>query len=393
MQLFFPLKNRNFYLILFSLFLSISSISQEKSVQINGLITDGTDFPLPYVAVGIVNKNIGTSSTEDGEFYFNVSKNELQDSLYVSYLGFHTYKIKVADYVALKDKKIVLKEDVVVLSDVELLPPKTYIVNALKKLKANTIYQPHLTEILYRRAVTEGGKAKFFVENYIKVKDRGPASYPGVIEVTETRKSADYRIWKRKQWRHSLLTMYDVNPFRPQESMHKVNLKKFIWTKKGDSSYEGEDVLILEGQNPKKKWERMTLYVGIDSYKVYRIERNSVLLIYKKHKSGKLHLSYYRNEWNLTKEHIPKQFFNTPAEKTNYRLEAFVYNVETNKKKTRVREFGSEKDMGEINLPYHPEFWKNLNLPPDTKFYKKIKTELEGLYGVSLDRQFELSNK
>jgi hypothetical protein len=373
--------------------MALPAISQVKTIEMNGIITDGTNFPLPYVAVGIVDKNLGTSSTEDGEFYFKVSNNNLQDSLFVSYLGFHTYKIKVADYLALKEKKIILKEDVVVLNDVELLPPKSYVVNALKKLKENTLYQSHLTEILYRRAVSEGGKAKFLVENYVKVNDRGPASYPGIMQVTETRKSADYRIWKRPQWRHSLLTMYDVNPLRPQESMHRRKLKKFLWKKIGDSSYEGEDVLILEGQNPKIKWERMKLYIGIDSYKVYKIERNNVLLIYKKHKSGKLHLSYYRNEWNLTKEHIPKHLYNTPAEKTNYRLEAFIYNIETDKKKSRVKEFGSDKDMGTITLPYHPDFWKNLNLPPDTKFYKKIKNELEGLYGVSLDLQFQLSNK
>ncbi|SDX16306.1 CarboxypepD_reg-like domain-containing protein [Lutibacter oricola] len=394
MSIFSNKKMFFFKNIIFIFLVSFSLSAQVKNVVVSGLITDGTDFPLPYVAVGIVGKNIGTTTTEDGQFLFNVSKSELQDSLYVSYLGFHSHKVKIEDYLALEEKKIILKEDVVALDDVEILAPITYITNALKRLKENTLYQPHLTEFLFRRAATEEGKSKFFVENYIKVKDRGPASFPGQIQVVEARKSADYRSWKREQWRHSILSMYDVNPLRPQESMHKRNLKKFNWKKVDDTSYEGEDVVILEGRNPKVNWERIKLYIGIDTYKVYKIERGRAVFIYKKHKSGKLHLSYFRNHWSFPKDKIPKHLLGTTAESLNYRLEAFVYNVETeDKKKMRVREYGKEKDMGTLDLPYNPDFWKNLNLPPDTKFYKRIKSELEGLFGVSLELQYELSNK
>ena len=77
----------------------------------------------------------------------------------------------------------------------------------------------------------------------------------------------------------------------------------------------------------------------------------------------------------------------------NYGSQAFVYKIETDKKKIKVREYGVDKDMGALDLPYHPEFWNNLVLPPETKFYKKIKSELEGIYGVPLETQFKLVNK
>ena len=51
-----------------------------------------------------------------------------------------------------------------------------------------------------------------------------------------------------------------------------------------------------------------------------------------------------------------------------------------------------DKDMAEINLPYNPVFWKNLSLPPDTAFYKKIKAELESNFGVPLETQFKVVN-
>ena len=385
------LKNL-FPLLIITLFFLTPTIgqSQEGKVEIDGIILDETNFPVPYAAVGIVEKYLGTSSTEDGEFSMLVTKSELQDSLSISCLGYNTIKIKVEDYLNQEEKKIVLVESVFEMDEIKLLNPLEYVLNAQKSLKENTISTPHQIEMLYRRAATEGGRSKFFVENYIKIRDRGPAYPLGIVEVAEARKSADYRIWKRVQWTHSINYMASGNPFRPSEK--KPNLKKFTWKKIGDSSYEGEDVLILEGTG-KKKWNKIKLYIGIDTYSVYRIEKQKALYIYQKHQNGKLYLSYFANEWGFNRNQIPEKYWNTEAEKMSYRLEAFVYNIETDKKKIRVRSFGDETDMGSLDLPYHPAFWSNLSMPPDTKFYKKIKSELESNYGVSLEKQFELVNK
>ncbi|WP_010136416.1 carboxypeptidase-like regulatory domain-containing protein [Ochrovirga pacifica] len=385
-------KILHFSIGIFTMLCIYTTSAQQKTV-VKGTVYDQNNETVPFVTVGIVNKTIGTASTMDGEFSLMITDKEMQDTLYVSGLGFDTYKIKVQEYLAKKDRKIVLKENIVNLETVQLLHPIDYVKNALDKLKENTLSKTHVKEILYRRAATENDKAKFFVENYIKFRDRGPAYWMGTIQVTESRKSADYRFWKRTQWRHSIHNMCDVNPLRPGDSFHKRDLEKFEWKKIGSSSYEGEDVVILEGRNPDKKWEKMTLYVGIDNYQVFKIERGSSIFIYKKHKSGKVHLSYFQNEWNFPKDQIPANMLGTAAETLHYRIEAFVLNVETERKKTRIREYGIDIDMGSLELPYNPEFWKGLSLPPDTKFYKRIKSELEGLYGVPLEKQFELVNQ
>lgn len=370
-------------------FNSIETQSQENKIEIDGILLDETNFPIPYAAIGISEKYIGTTSTEDGEFSMLISNNELKDSLSISCLGYNTIKIKVQDYLNQNEKKIVLIESVFEMDEIKLLSPLDYVINALKNLKENTISTPHKIEMLYRRAATEGGKSKFFVENYIKIRDRGPAYPLGVVEVAEARKSADYRIWKRTQWTHSINYMASGNPLRPSEK--QPNLKKYKWIKIGDSSYEGEDVIIVEGVG-NEKWKTIKLFIGIDTYKVYRIEKQKALYVYQKHQNGKLYLSYYANEWGFGRDMIPEKYWNTEAEKMSYRLEAFVYNIETDKKKIKVNSFGDKTDMGSIDLPYHAEFWKNLSMPPDTKFYKKIKSELESNFGVSLEKQFELVN-
>jgi hypothetical protein len=47
------------------------------------------------------------------------------------------------------------------------------------------------------------------------------------------------------------------------------------------------------------------------------------------------------------------------------------------------------KDIGDYNIAYQPNFWNNINLPPDSKFYKTSSKQLELLYGIPLENQFK----
>ena len=71
----FILKNLKFLLFLFVVLQSISVNCQSKIV-IQGVVYDEYEYPIPYASIGIVQKNIGTSSTEEGSFKFFVSTNE-----------------------------------------------------------------------------------------------------------------------------------------------------------------------------------------------------------------------------------------------------------------------------------------------------------------------------
>ncbi|WP_111709671.1 carboxypeptidase-like regulatory domain-containing protein [Lutibacter citreus] len=388
--------NYKYYIIssLLGIFVSLFQLTaQTKKIELKGTIIDKSQITIPYASVSIVSKSRGTSSTEDGEFSLQVSNSELKDTLTISSLGFKSTRIQVEKFMNLKDKKIILEESAIMMDEVQLLSAKTYVLNALKKVKENTLSSTHVLEILLRRATTEGGTSKFFVENYLKYLDRGPAYGLGRLQVTQARKSADYRVWKSKDWTHWINYMVQLNPLRPVDSQHRRNLKKFNWKRTGNSSYEGEDVLIVTGQNPKIKWEKITFYIGIDTHKIYKIERGRTLYLYKNHKSGKLVLNYFKHEWVLQNEKVPSEYRNTIANRTSYKVEGSVYSVHTEKDKRRIRDYGIDLDMGLLDLPYNPEFWNNLSLPPDTKFYKKIKSEIEGLYGVPLETQFKLVNK
>jgi hypothetical protein len=63
---------------------------------ISGIITDSeTGEALPYATIGIISKGKGTVTNEDGEFGLKITRDCIDDSLRVSYLGYYNRKILV----------------------------------------------------------------------------------------------------------------------------------------------------------------------------------------------------------------------------------------------------------------------------------------------------------
>lgn len=383
------------------LFCSLNLIAQEN-IAITGKVLDQNGYEIPYAAIGILNKNIGSTSTEDGAFYFLVSNHALEDSLTVSSLGFTTFKIKVKDFLNLQKKEIILKEKTTALSEVVVNDITYYVKNALKKLRANTVNKNHQLNFLYRRWSVEDNLCRFFIEHSINAIDRGPSSYIVKFSVDQARTSADYRFLKNEQKIHAIKYMEYNNPLRKG-----INIKSYKWKKTGDSSYDNEDVIIAKGQMGNK--ETICLYIGMDSFRIYKLEMKKkpeigrslhATYIYKKNIDGLLYLSYHQREWegsapipenikramksnrNVVKDYIP----------IAYRHEVYVLNIEEDKSRFSTGDMLGNKDMTEYKTAYNPAFWTALNIPPSTRFYKKNISELESLFGVPLENQFKYSN-
>ena len=76
-------KRMNFKSSLYILiaFLFFTQIVSTQNIIIEGSVVDEFDYEVPFAAVGILKKNIGTTSTMEGTFSFLVTKNELNDVL------------------------------------------------------------------------------------------------------------------------------------------------------------------------------------------------------------------------------------------------------------------------------------------------------------------------
>jgi len=378
---------------------AINIQAQQNNVIVEGVVQDISQMPVPFASVYIPAKYVGTTSTEEGQFYLALEKSNLQDTLVVASMGYKTYKIKVEDYINQKIKTIVLEDDVTELEAVDIKNAEEYIREAIKQSKNTFETDSHQLNLVYRRTCVEQNVSKFFVEHFMSMVYRGPKSDVSRMEVNQARRSADYQIVKRKQWNHAAIYMMDLHPLKDPYTP----IKKMDWKKIGDTSYDGEDVLILEGtkDNTEKAGKVTTVvYLGFDTYNIYKIESSAGRCVYQyvKNYDGKLYLSYHKREYNgqekISKLHQNALGLKTPHVRTAYRHEAIVLGIKTDKKQFTAESYEEhDKEMGTIKLPYNPVFWNNLSLPPDTAFYKKIKAELESNYGVPLETQFKAVNK
>ena len=390
----------NSYILITLLFLS--NILYTQNIIVEGSVVDEFDYEVPFAAVGILKKNIGTTSTMEGSFSFLVTVNELEDELEISSIGFETLKINVREFINREDKKIILKEKLTALDEVVVKAPINYVNQAIKLLKVNTISKSHQLNILYRRWDVEENKCRFFLEHFIKAIDQGPNSNIVRASVENIRKSSDYRFVKNQSQFHPLRYTEWSNPLRKG-----IRTKSYNWKKIGNSSYDGEDVLILEGID--KEEAKITLYIGYESYKIYRLEYErdpnvgryaNSMWIYKKNISGKLYLSYMTREW-VGARRLPENVKRTMISSgqkvkefypVSFRHELFVTKLIEEKSKFDNFSDMEQKDMSLYRVPYNKFFWQNFSVPPETKVYRDNIKELESLYGVPIETQFLYSN-
>lgn len=379
------------------------TLHAQNNIPISGKVMDDKGFEIPYAAVGIVSKNIGTTSTEDGTFYFQISAAELKDTLSFSSLGFSTYKLPVSKLVQNEEMVIILEEKTTSLREVVVNSTSFYVRQALKKLKVNTLNKNHELDLLYRRWSVEDNVCRFLIEQNIKAIDRGPSSYLNKFFIENIRTSADYRFVKNEQKLHALKYMEYNNPLRKG-----LNLNSYKWETIGDSSYDNEDVMIVQGVISVE--ETITLYIGLDSSKIYKLEMEKkpkigkslkATYIYKNNKADKLYLSYHQREWkgaSKLPENVRRAMIS--ASKTPpvyipiaYRHEVYVLNLVEDKSKFKTGESVSNLDMSNYESNYDVQFWESLSIPPETNFYRKNVEELEGIYNVPLEDQFKYANR
>ena len=394
--------NGYFLTFVFLLIFMPLTLHAQKNISLSGKVIDDKGQEVPYAAIGIVSKNIGTTSTEDGTFYFQISTAELKDTLSFSSLGFFTHKLPVSKLIQSEEVEIVLEEKTTSLSEVVVNSTSFYVRQALKNLKVNTLNKNHELDLLYRRWSVEDNICRFLIEQNIKAIDRGPSSYLNKFSIENTRTSADYRFVKNEQKLHALKYMEYNNPLRKG-----LNFRSYKWETIGDSSYDDEDVIIVEGVI--SGVETITLYIGLDSYKIYRLEMDkkpkigkslTATYIYKNNKANKLYLSYHQREWkgaSKLSENVRRAMIS--ASKTPpvyipiaYRHEVYVLDLVEDKSLFQTGESVSNLDMSNYESDYDYVFWKSLSMPPETKFYRKNIEELEGIYGVSLEDQFKYTN-
>ena len=108
-----------FFIILFLL----SSNALLLGQQISGTVFEmNSDIPVEYANIGIVGKNVGTVSDQNGKYTLQINPEHYDDTFKFSCIGYHSYSVKVSDLVKLNNGNVSLEKRSYVLTEVVVRP-------------------------------------------------------------------------------------------------------------------------------------------------------------------------------------------------------------------------------------------------------------------------------
>lgn len=100
-------------------------------IEIKGkILNNSTKSVIPYVNVGVFEKNVGTISNENGEYYIVIPNELKNDSISLSCIGYIAKKVSLNDL--LNDSQVLLTEKSYQLSSINVHPKDTSIVGRFK---------------------------------------------------------------------------------------------------------------------------------------------------------------------------------------------------------------------------------------------------------------------
>ena len=145
-----------------------------SSYSLNGsLIDETTNQSIPYVDVGIVGKNIGTMTDENGDFEIEISNENINDVITFSCLGYETVEIKVEDLIKTSSIVLLMKPQVEILNEVIVLAPKS----KQKRKEIGNSRKPNFSGFVH--GLDMGAEAAQFFKNNESIKLLSTSVYIG----------------------------------------------------------------------------------------------------------------------------------------------------------------------------------------------------------------------
>jgi hypothetical protein len=165
---------------------------QIETNYISGTITDyETGEPLPFATIGIIRKGRGTVTNASGEFGMKITRDCLNDSLNVSYLGYINRTIPVRQ--ALGNKfNIKMRREFISIPEIIIKnqAPQEILRRAYNAINRNYGSTPASMLAFYREAVTRKNLLQIYSEAILQIYKSGySAVFPGdQIKIIKSRK-------------------------------------------------------------------------------------------------------------------------------------------------------------------------------------------------------------
>ena len=87
--------------------------------EISGTVFEMNDeTPVEFVNISITGRNVGTLSDKDGKYTLQINPEYHNDTLRFSSVGYHSYSVKVSDFMELDSKNVSLEKKIDDLKEV-----------------------------------------------------------------------------------------------------------------------------------------------------------------------------------------------------------------------------------------------------------------------------------
>jgi hypothetical protein len=162
-----------------------SPVTQTKTIDwevknITGIITDSeTGDPLPFATIGIMSKGKGTVTNNSGEFILKITRDCINDSLSVAYLGYYDRQIPVMQTIG-NNFNIKMTREYISIPEIIIRnqAPQEILRKAYNSIPHNYGTTPAGLTAFYREAVMKKSELQIYSEAILQIYK---SSYTGTI--------------------------------------------------------------------------------------------------------------------------------------------------------------------------------------------------------------------
>jgi hypothetical protein len=435
---FHQVFNGTAFLILF-IFSPFLSAGQDVKFSVNGVIIDAEDSSkLPYVNIQVQDLFVGTNSTESGSFILHLPDTLLNDTIVFSSVGYKTEKRAVRKLVNRENVLVELRKSSILMDEVSVFAnAEDSIVKILNKVRKefNRNYPT-------RKHIMDGFIRKITAD--IKDKD---STYTALVEAAFRAQANSYM--KLKDIRCDVIQYRKSH--NNLEVDYKANIMKTVLTKAAELAfgYEERNELFATYRNALheiRKWSEKEFLDDYDinivstwedegdkfmklrfqevltsdafpfynGYLTINLSDYAVVEFYKQQvshptkplpytRTNYLNGEFYKSIHILFRSYdgayfprfidseIPSfQIYESKKSGKVYDLITIMFsNAEYTffSKIKRSESLEMDKYLGQLDIEYDADFWRDYNAIPETPISKKITRQLE--QEVSLQEQFK----
>jgi hypothetical protein len=370
-------------------------------VTLSGSVRDqGTAQPLPYAAVAVLGKPLGTVANAAGEFELHLPRALAGDSVRVSMIGYAPYRESVQNLLRQSPLRIALPAQTYALAEVvvtDSLPDLETLIGLVEKnIPRNYPTEPYVATGFYRETRQLDYVGQSLVEAAVRIYDKGYDRYRLKEKVVIDQIRTSYQPgrpygdgWDEE---NLLRTFLHLNEMRHRSNMFQKDMR---YSRAGTTTFNGRPVYLITVHD--SIWP-ITAYVDRESYAVVRLEKRSpppeanrpwrvpgsdsvsfrslhrtFVAEFREH-AGKYYLSHQKIEDNM-------QYYNhhTGEKKEVFTLqvELLISRIDTGPVPEPAGRTMKNYSMTRQAATYDPAFWLHYNALKETPLEEKLRRDLE----------------